>query len=63
MRRWGIEIVPDAVRPYLRNVSVGLIVGGILGIAISMPNWFGLFPSSIGLILGVVGCVRLKETH
>ena len=63
MQRKRTEILPDVVRPYLRNVSVGLIVGGVLGIAISMPNWFGLYSLGIGLILGVVGCVRLKGTR
>lgn len=63
MQRRRIEILPDVVRPFLRNVSVGLIVGGVLAIAISMPNWFGLFPFGFGIILGVIGCVRLEEAY
>ena len=58
-----IEFLPDDVRSYLRNVSVGLIVGGALAIALSMPKWYGLIPFAIGVILGVIGCMRIRETH
>lgn len=63
MPRGRIEVLPDVVRPYFRNVPVGMIGGGVLAVAISTPNWFGLFPFGFGIISGVIGCVRLEEAH
>ena len=36
--QWHRRLMEDHYRSYLRNLSVGLIVGGILAVALSTPN-------------------------
>ena len=56
-----ITILMDDVRAYLRNLSIGLFVGGVLTIAIAMPNWYGLYPFAGGIVCAVFGCVKFEE--
>lgn len=56
-----IKLLPEDARAYTRNLSVGLIVGGVLALAISMPTWHGSIPVAIGLALGMYGCFTLEE--
>ena len=58
-------IVPlmDEVRACLRNTSMGPIDGGSLPVAIGMPNWYGLFLTVGGLVIGSVGCVQFEATN
>jgi len=46
--------LPDDKRDYLRRLSVGLVVGGVLASAIAL-NALGVIPSIMGLILGYFG--------
>lgn len=48
------RFLPDETREYLRRLSVGLVVGGVLASAIAL-NALGAIPSVMGLILGYYG--------
>lgn len=56
-----VTILMDDVRAYLRNLSIGLLVGGVLTIAIAMPDWHGLYPITAGIACAVFGCVKLED--
>lgn len=60
LKRWRIR--GDAVASqFILQLSVGLITGGIIGLAF-MPagqNYFGLFPVGIGMFLALVGLTEL----
>ena len=58
-----IKFLTEDARAYARNLSVGLIVGGVLALAIGMPDWSGLIPIFFGFILGFTGCFTTEEIH
>lgn len=54
------RILPDEKRAYLRSLSVGLVVGGVLATAIAL-NYLGFIPATIGLALGYYGISKPEE--
>ena len=58
-----INFLREDARAYSRSLSVGLIVGGVLAIAISMPNWYGLIPVIVGFALRLHGCFTIEEIN
>ena len=54
------RFLPDDKRDYLRRLSVGLVVGGVLASAIAL-NALGVIPSIMGLILGYFGISELND--
>lgn len=59
------SIVPlmDDVRAHLRKISMGLVVVGVLLLAVDSPNWYGLFAVVGGLVIGAFGCVRFETAN
>ena len=58
-------IVPlmDEVRAHLRKISIGLIVVGVLLLAVDLPNRYGLFSIVGGLAIGAFGSVQFGATN
>lgn len=62
LKRWKTR--GDAViSQFIRQLSVGLITGGVIGLAFMPPgqNQFGIYPVGIGMFLALIGLMQSKE--
>ena len=61
LERWTVR-GGDVATQFLRQLAVGLITGGVIGLAF-MPeeqNVLGIFPVSIGMFLALIGLIKRK---
>ena len=57
------DIDYSAYQAYMLQLSVGLIVGGILGLTLSHPHtWYGTIPIVFGIIAAYEGLWKQEES-
>lgn len=64
MKQKRLKTRGDAVTSqFLRQLAVGLITGGVIGLAFMPPgqNQFGIYPVGIGVFLALIGLIQSIE--
>ncbi len=62
LKQWTVR-GGDVTSQFLRQLAVGLITGGVIGMAFMPPeqSYYGIYPISIGMILALIGLLESRE--